>query len=140
MLRSTMQTTDTQRRLARFIAVGCLAATVHWMVVVTLVDQWKWHPLVANVIGWLVAFVVSFTGHHRLTFKGHGAAPGPAALRFFMVSALGFVVNECAYALLLQWSGHRYAIVLAAVLIGVAGVTYLLGRHWVFLGSPAPLP
>ena len=140
MLCPDMQATATQRRLARFIAVGCLAAAVHWALVVTLVDRWHWHPLAANVMGWLVAFAFSFAGHHHLTFKGHGAAPGIAALRFFMVSVLGFAVNECAYALLLQWSGRRYDILLAAVLIGMAGVTYLLGRHWAFLRSPAPLP
>lgn len=120
-------------RVRWFIAVGSAAAAVHWLVVVTLVGGRDWRPLVANVLGWLLAFTVSFAGHHRLTFGGHGAPLRSSALRFFAVSAGGFVVNETAYAVLLGWGVRRYDLALAVVLIGVAGVTYLLSRHWAFL-------
>ena len=103
--------------------------------VVGLVGHRGWQPLAANVLGWLVAFIVSFAGHHRLTFRGHGAAPGPAAVRFFAISAGGFAVNEAAYALLLAWSDLRYDVVLAGVLLAVAALTYLLSRHWAFARS-----
>jgi putative flippase GtrA len=108
---------------------------VHWGVVVGLVSRQGWHPLAANVLGWLVAFVVSFTGHHRLTFRDQAAPITASVGRFFLVSAGGFGVNEATYALLLAWSGQRYDLVLAVVLLAVAGVTYLLSRHWVFLRS-----
>lgn len=124
-------------RLAWFIAVGCVAAAVHWGVVVWLVGHAGWHPLVANGLGWLIAFGVSFAGHHGLSFRGHGAPPGGCAARFFFVSAGGFAVNEASYALLLSYTGQRFDGLLAAVLVAVAGVTYLLSRHWVFLRNPA---
>ena len=82
-----------------------------------------------------MAFTVSFAGHHRLTFSGHGAAVWSSALRFFVVSAGGFAVNEAMYTLLLGWTGQRYDFALAVVLLAVAGVTYLLSRHWAFLRS-----
>jgi putative flippase GtrA len=125
------------RRMGWFIAVGCGAAAVHWAVVVWLVGQWGWRPLLANGPGWLIAYTVSFAGHHGLTFRGHGAPLGSAALRFFAVSAFGFAINEVAYALLLHWSAQRYDLVLAVVLVAVAVVTYLLSRHWAFLRRPA---
>lgn len=124
-------------RIARFIAVGCAAAAVHWGVVVWLVQHWGWRPLVANVFGWLVAFTVSFAGHHRLTFRDHAAPLGRSAARFFLVSAGGFSINEAVYALLLHWSGLRYDLALAAVLVAVAVLTYLASRHWAFLHSQA---
>jgi putative flippase GtrA len=123
-------------RIGWFIAVGCAAAAVHWLVVIALVSHGGWRPLVANVAGWLVAFTVSFAGHHRLTFSAHGAPVGPTALRFFFVSAFGFAVNETAYAWLLRWNSQHYGIALAVVLLGVAVVTYLLSSHWAFLRSP----
>jgi putative flippase GtrA len=92
---------------------------------------------VANVAGWLVAFIVSFSGHHSLTFRHHGASVHASAARFFAVSAGGFAINETAYAVLMRWSGLRYDVLLAGVLVAVAGLTYLLSRHWVFLRSPA---
>ncbi|ADU99168.1 GtrA family protein [Alicycliphilus denitrificans] len=125
-------------RIGWFIVVGCAAAAVHWCVATSLVALAGWPPLRANVAGWLVALGVSFTGHHRLSFRGHGSSIGRAGLRFFAISAGGFLVNESAYALLLRWTSVRYDVLLAAVLVGVAGVTYLLSRHWAFLRSPVP--
>jgi putative flippase GtrA len=125
-------------RIAWFVLVGTAAAAVHWGVVVVLVGHGGWRPLVANVAGWLVAFIVSFSGHHRLTFRNHGSPVRSSAVRFFLVSAGGFTINEATYALLMHWSGLRYDILLAGVLVAVAGLTYLLSRHWVFLRSPAP--
>ena len=126
-------------RVSWFLLVGCAAAAVHWSIVVLLVSHGAWRPLTANVIGWMIAFGVSFSGHHRLTFRSQQAPLQRAALRFLAVSAAGFAVNEAAYALLLSLGLEAsYKLVLAAVLVGVASLTYLLSRHWAFLGSPTP--
>ena len=121
------------RRIGWFIAVGTTAAGVHLATVVALVRWGGWSPPVANVLGWLVAFVCSFFGHHLTTFSDAGAPIGRAARRFFAVSALGFVANQVAYVLLLRLSGMRYDLALALVLVGIAVLTYLLGRRWAFL-------
>lgn len=57
-----------------------------------------------------------------------------AAKRFFTVSACGFAINEGSYAVLLKLSGQRYDLVLAVVLVAVAGFTYVLSRFWAFGG------
>ena len=89
----------------------------------------------ANVVGWLVAFCVSFAGHYRLTFRHQRAPLLRAAGRFFMVSALGFAINEAAYAALLRLTTIRYDVLLALVLVGIAGMTFILGRYWAFRHS-----
>ena len=129
--------TPAQRRLAWFIATGCAAAAVHFGVVVALVGRFGVPPLLANVAGWGVAVGVSFVGHLRLSFADQQAPAARSARRFLLVSALGFGINEAAYAVLLG-SGAGYRVALAAVLVGVAAITYLLSRHWAFLGTPAP--
>lgn len=112
---------------------------MHWAVVVLLVERAGWQPLVANVAGWVVAFVVSFAGHHHLSFRGHGVPARVSAGRFLAISAAGFVVNEISYAVLLRTTSHRYEWLLAAVLVGVAVFTYWASRHWAFLRkSPRP--
>ena len=123
-------------RIAWFVLVGTAAAAVHWGVVVMLVAHAGWRPLLANVLGWLSAFGISFSGHHRWTFRDHGVPLWRSAMRFFAVSAVGFSINEGAYALLWHWSGLRYDLVLALVLIAVAGGTYFVSRHWAFNHKP----
>jgi len=123
-------------RLVWFIAVGCAAAAVHLAVVVVLVSGLGQWPLVANVGGWMVAFLVSFSGHWLLTFEQR-APWRRAARRFFTISLGGFLVNETTYAILLRWSGWRYDVLLAIVLVAVAVLTYLLSSRWAFL-STAP--
>ena len=44
--------------------------------------------------------------------------------------------TRSAYAALLHWSGLRYDIVLAFVLVAVAVITYLVSSRWAFLGNP----
>lgn len=123
-------------RLARFVAVGTAAAAVHWGVVTAIVSRWGWAPLAANVAGWAVALTVSFLGHHLLTFRGHGQPWWRSAPRFAAISALGFLINETAYAAMLRWSGQSYQLALAIVLVGVAALTWLLSSRWAFLRLP----
>ncbi|HWL29235.1 MAG TPA: GtrA family protein [Burkholderiaceae bacterium] len=119
-------------QLAWFIAVGCAAAFTHWAVVVLTVTATAMAPLLANIIGWIIAFCVSFAGHYTLTFRHQHAPLARAAGRFFAVSALGFGINEAAYAWLLHATAIRYDVLLALVLIGIAGMTFILGRYWAF--------
>jgi putative flippase GtrA len=123
-------------RVAFFIAVGCAAAATHFAVVVFLVSQWGVPPLAANVLGWLIAFVVSFTGHWRLTFRAQQAPLLQSVRRFFGISLAAFALNETAYAVMLHWTNMRYDVVLFLILVAVAVITYLLSSRWAFLGTP----
>ena len=99
---------------------------------VTIVAGLSVPPLVANLAGWLVAFTVSFTGHYHLTFRYQKSSLWPAATRFFVVSAIGFGINEASYAWLLHATAMRYDVLLFLVLVGVAALTFVLSRLWAF--------
>jgi putative flippase GtrA len=115
-----------------------VAAAVHFAVVVALASLWHWAPLLANPAAWLVALVVSYSGHRLLTFGDVNAPWTRSMRRFFVVSALGFIVNQTAYAVLLTQGGMEYRAALATVLIAVAAATFMASRHWAFLGTPGP--
>ncbi|HVN41203.1 MAG TPA: GtrA family protein [Steroidobacteraceae bacterium] len=120
------------RRAFYFIVVGCAAAFVHFVTVVLIVERLALTPLVANVIGWLCAFGVSYSGHYRLTFADHSAPALRSAARFFLISASGFAINESSYAIALRFSHVPYDVLLAIILVAVAVLTYLTSRHWAF--------
>jgi len=114
-----------------FGLVGASAAAVHFGVVWLLVSQGMLAALIANVLGFLLAFGVSFLGHHRLSFAAQQARGRDALPRFALVAVLGFVSNELMYAVLLRW-GMEYRLALLLVLITVAAMTWLLSRHCAF--------
>src|SRR5690606_37200772 len=118
------------KQIGWFVATGCAAALTHWLAAVLCVRELGLAPLLANLIGWLVAFCVSFLGHYHFTFRHQRGPWTRAALRFFLVSALGFAINEIAYAYLLHTTALRYDILLALILVGLAILTFILGRFW----------
>ncbi len=121
-------------RVPRFVAVGCTAAAVHFGVVLLLVAVAGAALLAANLAGWLLAFGVSFVGQWRYTFRAQEAPAWRALRRYFVLSLGGFAANEAAYAALLRWTPLRYDLSLAAVLAGMAIVTYVLSTRWAFRG------
>jgi hypothetical protein len=44
------------------------------------------------------------------------------------------LLNQAAYAMALRLSSQNYALLLAAVLVGVAVLTYVFSRWWAFAG------
>jgi putative flippase GtrA len=121
------------RQVAIFVTVGTAAAFTHLAVVAALVELLRLPPLVANVIGFFVAFLVSFAGHARWTFPIARQSYSAARNRFFVVASTGFILNQLAYALALQAVGVRYYLpALATVLLGVAVATFLLSKLWAF--------
>ena len=70
-----------------------------------------------------------------VTFRDRQVPVRRALRRFFALSALGFAVNQSAYALLLQHGGLSYRVALALVLLAVAALTYVASRRWAFLRS-----
>src|SRR3546814_8109709 len=77
-------------------------------------------PLVANIAGWFIAFIVSFMGHYLLTFRHLSARWTIALRRFFLVSTCGFLFNEVVYAWLLSNTRQSYELMLGLVLLGLA--------------------
>ena len=121
----------------QFVLVGGAAACTHLAVVACLVQGLGWPPLGANVLGFLIAFCVSYSGHVLLTFSEHQTPHSQALPRFFLVSCSSFVLNELLYYAALHWLHWHYFWSLIAVLLIVAVVTFVAAKFWAFARSPA---
>ena len=123
------------REVVAFGVVGIAAFLVHFTVVAVTVPLGV-APLLANVLGFLAAFAVSFVGHGRWSFPAEGRPVAPALKRFAVVAVGGFALNESAYAVLLRSTQLDYRAALFIVLVAVAGLTWLAGRYWAFRHRP----
>ena len=113
-----------------FLAVGGSAALTH-MGVFALMQNQMW-PELANALGFLIAFFVSFAGHRFLSFKDAGTSVGTSLGRFAVTALAGFVSNELVFTLLLRGLGWPSLLALFVALVVAAGQTFVLGRFWAF--------
>lgn len=116
----------------QFLGVGGCAAATHLLVVAALVQGLQWQPLLANVLAFLVAFCVSYSGHALLTFAQHHTPHLQAIPRFFAVSCASFAVNELLYTVALQVLHLHYFWSLVAVLLIVSVMTFVAAKFWAF--------
>ena len=119
-------------QLVQFGLVGGSAAATHLLVVAIVVALTGLPPLWANVLGFLVAFIVSYNGHAALTFSQAQARGWATVARFFAVACGSFVANELLYAAALRWLPWNYLASLALVLVLVAAGTFVLSKFWAF--------
>ena len=122
-------------QLLQFVLVGGAAAATHLAVVGLLVSLLGLPPLGANVLAFLVAFVVSYNGHALLTFSAAQARGWPVMAKFFAVACLSFIANEALYYIALNWLHWHYFWSLAAVLVLVATGTFVMSKFWAFKAS-----
>lgn len=131
-----------------FLVVGGMAALVHFLVLVTVVSNTGIAPAWANVMAFLVAFIVSFLGHFYLTFKPASHATQAidqrsiepakgrtlkALIKWFASSAAGFIANQSLFVIGLQWFGEAYYMWVWLVVTGIITVmTFALGKLWAF--------
>ena len=116
-----------------FVLVGASAALTHMAVftVVLLLVPTLW-PEIANVAGFLVAFLVSFVGHRRLSFQDAGTGLLQSFLRFATTAVAGFVTNETVFILLFRLLGLPTWVALISGIVVSAVQTFVLSRFWAF--------
>jgi putative flippase GtrA len=122
-------------RWLRFGIIGATATAVHIGVAVAAVEGGGVHPQVGNVLGFAVAFVVSYLGQRYFTF-GSTQTHQVALLRFAVVAGTGALVNLLVAGVLLKL-GLYYVAAIFIGLLTAAVVTYQLNRQWTFTGTRA---
>ena len=116
-----------------FVLVGASAALTHMAVftVVLLLVPTLW-PEIANVAGFLVAFLVSFVGHRRVWFQDAGTSVLQSFLRFAATAVAGFATNESVFILLFRLLGLPTWVALISGIVLSAVQTFVLSRFWAF--------
>lgn len=121
-----------KKQLMRFGLIGLAALSVHLLTVMLLVRTWEIPPLGANVVGFLLAFQISYWGHYKWTFTAGQVSHKKASLRFFILAVSNFCLNEFMYASLLQATPLPYDVALFVVLIFISASTFILSKFWAF--------
>jgi len=120
-----------------FVLVGASAALTHMAVfaLVLLLVPTLW-PEIANVAGFLVAFLVSFVGHRRLSFQDAGTSLMQSFLRFTATAVAGFTANEAVFIVLFRVLALPTWLALISAIVVSSLQTFVLSRYWAFRRQP----
>jgi putative flippase GtrA len=122
----------------RYIAVQLVAYGIDmggFLVMLTLTSA---GPVADNVVGKLLAGIFAFLCHRRITFRSAGTTTiWRQAIRYFPLLAVVTPLSSALLAILLRWISEPVAAKFVADVICVA-VTYLLSKHFVFIGKATP--
>jgi putative flippase GtrA len=121
-----------KKQLVRFGIIGLIALGVHLSSVMILVNLLGIVPLIANIIGFLIAFQISYWGHYKWTFEANHVSHKTAFVRLFTMASCNFILNESLYAGLLYKTKLPYDLALFIVLVFISALTFIISKFWVF--------
>jgi len=118
-------------QLFRFGVVGLTAAGIHFSTVVLLVQYLSIAPLVANIIGFIISFQMSYWGHRVWTFNATDILHRDAFPKLVLVQILNFIANEILFYIFLSLH-FPYQLALLIVLTVLPVFTFISSKLWVF--------
>ena len=121
------------QQIVRFGMVGCTGAFINMLVVVFMVEHLHWHPLTANIVGFLCSFNVSYLGHRLYTFSDQVSNKHmTSASRFLIIAVSGLLLNEGLFYLFLTYCHLHYTVSLIFVIAIIATINFILNKYWAF--------
>lgn len=128
------------RTAGRFAIVGLVATGTHAVAALCLLEFGLLSAFPANICGFLVAFIVSFTGHHRWSFSGSldEDRTGQRMRRFFVLAIAGFALNSGVLAAWLDLTAWPDSLGILVAIAVVPALTFLGARLWAFSTASTP--
>lgn len=122
----------TVSHLIPYAAVGAFGTTAQYLTLLLLVEAWNASPILASTIGFCIGTSVNHILNHRFVFKSTTSLRN-TALRFYLVAAVGLVLNFIIMYVLHHLLRLNYILsqVLGTAVVFLFG--YTTNRFWTFL-------
>lgn len=118
-------------KLARYGLVGVGNSLAYAGVVALLVQMLAADPRMASALAYLAVLPLAYWGHRRVTFCASGSV-WPQISRFLASQAANMALSVLGMALMTETLDLPYGYGIAAAIILVPVVNYLLLDRWVF--------
>lgn len=126
------------RQFIKFAMVGVVNTTIDLGVYSALVFGWDVHYLVANIFAFLTAASNSYILNRRWTFRSGDPRWRRQAIKYFIVLAIGFGLNETLLFLLVAHAGVGRLLAKCLAVIVVLFWNFGANRLWTFSSKAAP--
>jgi len=119
------------RGFAAFAGVGALATTLHYAVLMVLVDLARLDPVGSSTAGAIVGASLSYCLNHRVTFRSerpHASAIG----RFAVTALIGFCLNAGIMLITRLYPALHYLACQVIATVVVLFWNFFVSKYWTF--------
>ncbi|WP_022942804.1 GtrA family protein [Psychromonas hadalis] len=123
------------QQLVSFSIVGVGATLTHAVIFNLVFQQLQFHHFIANILGFCLAFLVSYLGQFHWTFKEQAIQltdKRSAFVKFFKTALLGFAVNLFWSFIILEFLQLHHYYYLALLTFVTPILIFVLNKFWVF--------
>lgn len=124
------------RQFLRYCLVGGIAAALHFVILIGLVEFVNIAPVVATTVGFGFAVVLNYVLQYHWTFS----ASGPHRLKLFKfasIAVFAMFINGGIFWLCNAVAGFPYLLSQIVATGIVVAINFRLNRHYVFSEEPA---
>ena len=115
----------------RYSLVGLMATSVHYGVLILLVEQLSQAPVQATCWGALAGTLVAYTGNRAYTFSNKASALITLP-RFVAVAVAGMAINTSVVWWLTESANTYYLIAQPIATLTTLAATFFLNHWWTF--------
>lgn len=116
-----------------FGAIGTAATLTHVAIAWFAYSSSNMHAGLANLLGAIAAFVVSFYGNRSLTFKSSRPVLS-SVWRYMFISLVSYLLAT-AIMLTIETLGLPTYLFACLVILTVPPITFILAKFWAFSGA-----
>lgn len=124
------------RQFFRYCLVGGIAAALHFLILIGLVEFVGIAPIIATTVGFIFAVVLNYVMQYHWTFS----ASGPhrlKLLKFSSIAVFAMFINGGIFWLCNTLAGAPYLLSQFVATGIVVAINFRLNRHYVFSEEPA---
>lgn len=115
----------------RYSMVGLMATSVHYGVLILLVEQLHQAATVATCWGSLIGALIAYYGNRAYTFSSKASALVTLP-RFLAVAGAGMAINATAVWWLTEAAQIHYLIAQPVATVTALAATFLMNHWWTF--------
>ncbi len=116
-------------QISKFGVVGLTATLTYSLVFMLALRVLLWSEQAGNLLGFVIAFSISWSGHYFWTFKASGFHTVP---RFLITALCGYALNSFFVFVIITKLALPDFFVLPLMISITPTMTFLLARYWAF--------
>jgi putative flippase GtrA len=118
------------KQFSSFAACGAVATLAHYILLVSLVQQFASPPIIASSAGFLLGATVNYVLNYHFTFRS--TKPHRKAMwKFYVAASIGALINAAFMTMLIFASLHYLLSQVIATTI-VLLWSFIINRSWIF--------